>query len=184
MKPRSVIKNLSLLAASLTVAALGFNDSVRAAPATLPDFTHHEQADWINTTPLTVEALRGKVILVEFWAFDCINCLHSAAWVQSMAEKHAAAGLVVVGVHTPELPEERVPSRVRDAVKRLAIKYPVMIDGNYSFWKRMDNRYWPAFYVIGADGRIRAQDIGEMHVGEPAALQLESTISQLLAPAR
>jgi hypothetical protein len=104
--------------------------------------------------------------------------------MESMAERHAAAGLVVIGVHTPELPEERVAAKVRDAVKRLAIRYPVMIDGDYSFWKVMNNRYWPAFYVIGADGRIRAQDIGEMHSGESPALQLESTIDELLGTIR
>jgi thiol-disulfide isomerase/thioredoxin len=182
--PRSTIRNPGCLVALLALAALGCEDTVHAAPEALPDFTHHDRADWITSTPLTVEALRGKVILVEFWAFDCINCLRSAAWVESMAEKHAAAGLVVIGVHTPELPEERVAAKVRDAVQRLAIRYPVMIDGDYSFWKAMNNRYWPAFYVIGADGRIRAQDIGEMHVGESPALQLESTIDELLGTIR
>lgn len=181
---RSAFKYLGCFAASLAVIALGVDGSLQAAPVALPDFTHHDPEDWINATPLTLEALRGKVVLVEFWAFDCINCLHSAAWVESMAAKHAAAGLVVIGVHTPELPEERIASKVRDAVKRLAIRYPVMIDGDYSFWKAMDNRYWPAFYVIDANGRIRAQEIGEMHSGESAALQLESTINELLGSTR
>jgi thiol-disulfide isomerase/thioredoxin len=177
-----IFKNLNspgLLLGILTALVLACANA--SSPPTLPEFTHHGQTDWINSTPLTAEALRGKVVLVEFWAFDCINCLHSAAFVESMAEKHAAAGLVVIGVHTPELPEERSAAKVRDAVKRLAITYPVMIDGDYSFWKAMGNRYWPAFYVIGADGRIRATDIGEMHIGDTAALRLESTITQLLA---
>jgi thiol-disulfide isomerase/thioredoxin len=152
-----------------------------AAPARIPEFTHPQSADWINTRPLTVAELRGKVVLVEFWAFDCINCLRSAAWLKSVAEQQAAAGLVVIGVHTPELSQEKISANVRDAVKRLDIKYPVMIDADYSYWNAMNNRYWPAFYVIGADGRIRAQAIGELHAGESSALQLESTIKQLLA---
>ncbi len=176
------IKDLSFHGLLLgSMAALVLKSASAAAPPTLPEFTHHGQADWVNSAPLSAAELRGKVVLIEFWAFDCINCLHSAPFVESMAAKHAPAGLVVIGVHTPELPEEKAPANVRDAVKRLAIKYPVMIDGDYSFWKAMDNRYWPAFYVIGADGRIRAQDIGEMHIGDSAALRLESTITQLLA---
>jgi thiol-disulfide isomerase/thioredoxin len=177
-----IIKRLSLPGLVFGwVAALVLDPTRGSSLATLPEFTHHGQADWINSMPLTAGGLRGKVVLVEFWAFDCINCLHSAAFVESMADKHTAAGLVVIAVHTPELPEEKAPANVRDAVKRLAIKYPVMIDGDYSFWKAMNNHYWPAFYVIGTDGRIRAQDIGEVHIGDPAALRLESTITQLLA---
>jgi thiol-disulfide isomerase/thioredoxin len=152
-----------------------------ASPSSIPEFTHTQAADWINSRPLNVAELRGKVVLVEFWTFDCINCLHSAAWLKSVADQQAAAGLVVIGVHTPELPEEKIPANVRAAVQRLDIKYPVMIDADYSYWNAMNNRYWPAFYVIGADGRVRAQAIGEMHTGEANALQLESTIKQLLA---
>jgi thiol-disulfide isomerase/thioredoxin len=177
-----IFKNLSSHGLLLgIVMALVLDSANASSPPTLPEFTHRGQSDWINSTPLAAEGLRGKIVLLEFWAFDCINCLHSAAFVESMAEKHTAAGLVVIGVHTPELPEERSPANVRDAVKKLAITYPVMIDGDYSFWKAMDNRYWPAFYVIGADGRIRAMEVGEMHIGDTAALRLESTLTQLLA---
>jgi thiol-disulfide isomerase/thioredoxin len=151
------------------------------APVNVPQFTHVQPAEWINSKPLTVAELRGKVVLVEFWAFDCINCLHSAAWIRTVADQQAAAGLVVIGVHTPELPQEKIATNVLDAVRRLDIKYPVMLDGDYSFWNAMNNRYWPAFYVIGPDGRVRAQAIGEMHAGEANALDLESTIQQLLA---
>jgi thiol-disulfide isomerase/thioredoxin len=152
-----------------------------ASPVMAPQFTHTHAEDWINSKPLTLTALRGKVVLVEFWACDCINCLHSAAWVESVAQHDAAAGLTVIGVHTPELSEEKLSANVRAAVKRLGITYPVMIDGDYSYWNALNNRYWPAFYLIDRDGRVRAQAIGEMHVGESNALQLESAIKQLLA---
>jgi thiol-disulfide isomerase/thioredoxin len=149
-------------------------------PVSLPEFTHLQVADWINSKPLTVAQLHGKVVLLEFWTFACINCLHSSAWVKAVADQDGAAGLVVIGVHTPELAQERVTGNMRAAVKRLGINYPVMIDGDYSYWNALNNQYWPAFYVIDRDGRVRAQAIGEMHAGESNALQLESTIKQLL----
>ena len=172
----------AILAELLVLAVLGRAQA--AAPETIPEFTHTQAAEWLNSRPLTLKELQGKVVLVEFWAFDCVNCLRSAAWLRSVADQDAAAGLVVIGVHTPELPQERVSANVRAAVQRLGINYPVMLDGDYSFWNAMNNRYWPAFYVVGPDGRVRAQAIGEMHVGESGALQLESTIKTLLATAR
>lgn len=150
---------------------------VAAAPA----FTHTRADDWINSPPLTLEQLRGKVVLVEFWTFDCINCLRSGDWVRKVAKDKAAAGLVVVGVHTPELPQERNAANVRAAVTRLGIQYPVMIDGDFSYWNAMANNYWPAFYLIDADGRVRGHAVGEMHVGERDSQQLERAIDQLLA---
>lgn len=154
-----------------------------ATPRILPEFTHTGSADWINSPPLTAAQLRGKVVLVEFWAFDCINCVRSAPWIKSIASRYARAGLVVIGVHTPELSQEKVADNVRAAAKRLEITYPVMIDADYSFWNAMDNRYWPAFYVIGVNGRVRAQSFGELHIGESSALQLEGIIKQLLQAA-
>jgi thiol-disulfide isomerase/thioredoxin len=169
-------------AARIALICTAFVGNAPAAPAVVaPQFTHVRAEDWINSKPLTLTDLRGKVVLVEFWAFDCINCLHSAAWVESVAEQDGAAGLTVIGVHTPELSEEKQSANVRAAVKRLRITYPVMIDGDYSYWNAFNNRYWPAFYLIDRDGRVRAQAIGEMHVGESNALQLESAIKQLLA---
>jgi thiol-disulfide isomerase/thioredoxin len=138
--------------------------------------------EWINSRPLRFKALRGKVVLVEFWTFDCINCLRSAAWVKKVASEKSDRGLVVVGVHTPELPQERDVSNVRNAVRKLGIEYPVMIDGDYSYWNAMGNRYWPAFYLIDTDGRLRSTAIGEMHIGKARALQLERMIDELLPP--
>src|SRR6202048_432300 len=89
-----------------------------ASPGAAPEFSHRAAADWINSAPLTLAGLRGKVVLVEFWAFECVNCLNSTAWVESVARDKADAGLVVVAVHTPELPAERDPAAVRSAVER------------------------------------------------------------------
>jgi thiol-disulfide isomerase/thioredoxin len=160
--------------------------SARAAePVAPPEFTHPQAADWVNSPPLTLAGLRGKVVLVEFWAFECSNCLASRAWLDSVASTRARAGLVVIGVHTPELPDERSAANVRQAVTRLNIRHPVMIDGDYSYWNAMHNQYWPAFYLIGRDGRLHGHAVGEMHVGEDGARQVEARIDELLAaPAR
>ena len=99
-----------------------------AAPSAPPEFTHHRADDWINSAPLSLAGLKGKVVLVEFWAFECVNCLNSRAWVESLERAKGAAGLVIVGVHTPELAAERLPEGVRKAVARLGIHNPVMID--------------------------------------------------------
>ena len=151
-----------------------------APPSVAPEFTHARTEEWINSAPLRLAGLRGKVVLVEFWAFECVNCLNSRAWVEAVARDKSAAGLVVVSVHTPELREERSPENVRAAVARLGIRYPVMMDGDYSYWKALHNQYWPAFYLIGRDGLLYGSAIGELHVGEAPAKQVEAAIDQLL----
>jgi len=172
-----LIKPLALVAASgMLAVACARGDP----PAAAPEFTHPRAADWINSAPLTLAGLRGKVVLVEFWAFECVNCLNSRAWVEAVAHDKAAAGLVVVGVHTPELRDERSPENVRRAVARLGIRYPVMMDGDYSYWQALHNEYWPAFYLIGRDGLLYGSAIGELHVGEASAGRVEAAIDQLL----
>jgi thiol-disulfide isomerase/thioredoxin len=177
-----VIKDQALrgvTCALICAALLGGAQAV--SPVMAPQLTHARTQDWINSKPLTLADLHGRVVLVEFWAFDCINCLHSAAWVEALAADRRGTDLTVIGVHTPELSVERLAANVRAAVNRLGITYPVMIDGDYSYWNAFGNRYWPAFYLIDRDGRVRAQAIGEMHAGEANALRLEAAIERLLA---
>ena len=175
----------AVLAAALTAGALlACSAAAVQAPYPAPEFTHREPADWVNSAPLELGKLRGKVVLVEFWAFECVNCLNSRAWVESIAQSRAAAGLVVVAVHTPELRDERSPANVRAAVARLGIHYPVMIDGDYSYWNALGNQYWPAFYLIGRDGLIHGRAVGELHIGDGTARPLEALIDQLLKGAR
>jgi thiol-disulfide isomerase/thioredoxin len=153
------------------------------APSVPPEFTHHEASDWINSDPLTLASLKGKVVMVEFWAFECVNCLNSRKWIDSVESK-SPAGLVIVGVHTPELPAERDPGAVRKAVTRLGIHYPVMIDGDSSYWKALHTQSWPTFCLIGRDGLLYACVIGEMHVGDERAKAVDAVIDALLkAPA-
>jgi thiol-disulfide isomerase/thioredoxin len=172
----------TVLVAALAAAALpACGGPAAEAPYAPPEFTHTQPADWINSEPLTLAKLRGKVVLVEFWAFECENCLNSKAWVESVAKARAGAGLVVVAVHTPELRDERSAENVRAAVARLGIHYPVMIDGDYSYWNALHNQYWPAFYLVGRDGLIHGRAVGELHIGDGTARPVEGLIDQLLA---
>ena len=116
---------------------------------------------WINSAPLTMASLRGKVILVEFWTFGCVNCQHVQPNVTAWYDRYASAGLVVIGVHTPELSFERDLGNVRDAVSKSDIRYPVAFDPAYATWNAYRNGYWPAFFFVDRSGRIRHTHIGE-----------------------
>lgn len=131
---------------------------------------------WINSEPLKLAELRGKVVLVEFWTFGCINCIHVAPYVKAWEARYADAGLVVVGVHTPELPFEREIANVRDAVAKAEIRYPVAFDPTFDTWHAFRNRYWPAFFFIDKSGQIR-----HVHYGEGDYDGSEQVIRQLLA---
>ena len=178
MRPRQGLWALLLACAALAGA------QPRAAPAspTLPEFTHAAAGDWLNTTPLRAAGLRGHPVLVEFWAFSCGNCLASMPWMHAAAARYRSRGLTIIGVHTPELPQEYRYEAVRAAVSRLAIDYPVMVDADYSYWRALDNHYWPAFYLYDAAGRLVATHIGELHVGEPHSNAFENLVEHSLAP--
>jgi cytochrome c biogenesis protein CcdA/thiol-disulfide isomerase/thioredoxin len=134
--------------------------------------------EWLNSPPLTREELKGKVVLIDFWTYSCINCLRAIPYVRAWAEKYKDHGLVVIGVHTPEFAFERKVSNVRAAVAELKIEYPVPIDNEYKIWRAFDNQYWPAHYFIDAKGRIRYH-----HFGEGEYDRSERVIQQLLAEA-
>jgi thiol-disulfide isomerase/thioredoxin len=146
-----------------------------------PEFTHTSPDEWINSKPLRLADLRGQVVLVEFWTYDCINCMRTLPWLLKMHERYGAAGLVIVSVHTPEFDRERVPANVRAAIERLRIHYPVMLDNDFSYWKALSNRFWPAFYLIGASGRIESTAIGELHLDQARGREVEAEIARLLA---
>ncbi|MGE0799478.1 MAG: cytochrome c biogenesis protein DipZ [Lautropia sp.] len=154
----------------------------RTGAAALPDEGAAPSLDgateWLNSEPLTGAQLRGKVVLVDFWTYSCINCLRALPYVKAWAEKYRDQGLVVIGVHAPEFAFERDPSNVRKAVKNLAIGYPVAIDNRYAIWRAFRNQYWPAHYFIDAQGRIRHH-----HFGEGEYAESERVIQQLLGEA-
>jgi cytochrome c biogenesis protein CcdA/thiol-disulfide isomerase/thioredoxin len=130
-----------------------------SAPATLPDLSGATK--WINSSALTPASLRGKVVLVDFWTYSCINCLRTLPYIKAWNEKYKGDGLVIIGVHTPEFPFEKDESNVRKAVHDLGILYPVAMDNDYRIWRNFHNEYWPADYLIDATGTIRFRHFGE-----------------------
>jgi cytochrome c biogenesis protein CcdA/thiol-disulfide isomerase/thioredoxin len=130
---------------------------------------------WLNSPPLTTKSLRGKVVVIDFWTYSCINCLRALPYVEGWSAKYKDAGLVVIGVHTPEFAFEKERSNVEKAVRDLHITYPVAIDSDYKIWEAFNNQYWPAHYFIDGKGRIRAHHFGEGNYAES-----ERVIQELL----
>jgi thiol-disulfide isomerase/thioredoxin len=116
---------------------------------------------WLNSPPLGADDLQGKVVLVDFWTYTCINWLRTLGYVRAWAEKYEDQGLVVVGVHTPEFPFERDVENIRWAAETMKVEYPVAIDSDYAVWRAFANNYWPAVYIADAEGRIRHHQFGE-----------------------
>jgi cytochrome c biogenesis protein CcdA/thiol-disulfide isomerase/thioredoxin len=156
--------------------------AVDKQPASLPVEGQLPSLDgavqWLNSTPLSAAQLKGKVVLVDFWTYSCINCLRTLPYVKAWAEKYHDQGLVVIGVHAPEFAFERDVNNVTKAMRDLGINYPVALDNDYKIWRSFDNQYWPAHYFADAQGRIRYH-----HFGEGAYAESEQVIQQLLREA-
>ncbi|CAI8694369.1 cytochrome c biogenesis protein DipZ [Burkholderia pyrrocinia] len=163
-------------AGSAMMRAADVKPSALPVEGTLPSLDGAVQ--WLNSPPLTAAGLRGKVVLVDFWTYSCINCLRTLPYTNAWARKYAPYGLVVIGVHAPEFAFERDIGNVKKAVHDLGIDYPVAIDNGYSIWRAFGNEYWPAHYFIDAQGRIRHH-----HFGEGEYAQSERAIQSLLAEA-
>ncbi len=133
---------------------------------------------WLNSQPLTAAGLRGKVVLIDFCTYTCINWLRQLPYVRAWSEKYRDRGLVVIGVHTPEFPFEKDIENVRRAVKSIRVDFPIVIDSDYAIWRAFKNKYWPALYFIDTNGRIRHH-----HFGEGAYEQSEMIIQELLGDA-
>lgn len=155
------------------------NQSITSPDQPLPKFAPAPNfvgiTDWINSSPLTIEQLRGKVVLVDFWTYSCINCIRTLPYLKNWYEKYKGNGFIIVGVHTPEFEFEKDVNNVKDAVKRFGITYPVAMDNNYGTWEAYNNSYWPAHYLIDQDGIIR-----QFHFGEGGYLETENGIRSLL----
>lgn len=134
---------------------------------------------WSNSPPLTREQLRGKVVLIDFWTYSCINCIRTLPYTRAWHQRYARDGLVIIGVHAPEFAFERNPANVARAIKDLGVPYPVVLDNDFVLWRAFKNRYWPAHYFIDAAGRVRYH-----HFGEGNYEQSEEVIRTLLAEAR
>jgi thiol-disulfide isomerase/thioredoxin len=160
------------------LGAAGPGSSAPVSPSSLPLRAVENADGWFNARPLTAENLSGKVVLVDFWTYSCINCLRTLPYVKAWASKYQAAGLVVIGVHTPEFEFERQAANVKRAVDELGIAYPVALDSRQAIWRAFGNRGWPALYFIDAQGRLRHRQYGE---GNYASA--ERLIQQLLKEA-
>lgn len=150
--------------------------SALIAAETMPPLAGANQ--WLNSPALSSESLRGKVVLVDFWTYSCINCLRTLPYLKAWHEKYRAQGLVIIGVHTPEFAFEKDPQHVTQALQDLGIRYPVAMDNQFSVWNAFHNQYWPAHYLIDAQGNIRHR-----HAGEGAYQETEEMIQTLLKEA-
>ena len=160
---RSALRNLSGVGTSASAAS--------RAPA--PEI--QGVAEWINSKPLTLRQLRGKVVLIDFWTYSCVNCLRTLPHLKAWDRAYRDDGLVIVGVHSPEFAFERVPKNVRAAVRKLGVRYPVALDNDFATWRAYANEYWPAKYLIDRSGRVRFFHFGEGEYG-----RIESLIRRYL----
>jgi cytochrome c biogenesis protein CcdA/thiol-disulfide isomerase/thioredoxin len=156
-------------------AALAINSNAPALADEGPMPDLNGAVAWLNSPPLTRDGLRGKVVLIDFWTYSCINCLRTLPYTEGWAAKYKDAGLVVIGVHTPEFAFEKERANVEKAVRDLKISYPVAIDSDYAIWRAFNNEYWPAHYLVDGKGRIRYHHFGEGEYDES-----ERVIQELL----
>lgn len=158
-----------LIAAFIVIASIAVQVPLQQAAAPegqklpvlkkAPELTGTQQ--WINSEPLSIAGLKGKVVLIDFWTYSCINCIRTLPYIEKWHEKYADAGLVIIGVHTPEFEFEKDYNNVFEAVKRYGLKYPIVQDNNFETWRAFENNYWPRKYMIDANGNIRYDHIGE-----------------------
>ncbi|WP_395822614.1 thioredoxin family protein [Collimonas sp.] len=170
----SRLKTFTIVTALAATVSTGASASALTKSFAAPEFTGIEK--WLNSEPLTMQQLRGKVVLVDFWTYTCINCINTLPYVKSWYQKYKDQGLVVVGVHTPEYPFERNTDNVKTAIKRLGVPYPVAQDNQYATWNAYHNQYWPAVYLIDKKGQVVYTHFGEGQYG-----QTEEAIKKLLA---
>ena len=180
LQRRTFLASAASVAAAVAVPAITHAAGPVVQAPTLPDFGPAPEFTgierWLNSEPLTLAGLRGRVVLVDFWTYACINCIRTLPHVNRWAEQYTPQGLTVVGVHTPEFPFERPTANVEAAMRRHGVKHPVAQDNRYGTWKAYSNQYWPATYLIDAQGRIRYK-----HFGEGEYERTEGVIRTLLA---
>jgi len=180
-------KAMTLIIASMVVGIYGFAvfrhfeveaQDTQSIVGSSPLYSLSGADGWINSRPLAPKELKGKVVLVDFWDYSCINCIRAIPYIRAWADKYRSSGLVVIGVHTPEFDVEKQLPNIEKAVKKFGITYPVAIDSDYKIWNAFHNQYWPAHYFIDAKGEVRYE-----HFGEGEYDQSERWIQKLLREA-
>lgn len=175
-KPR--LKFFGLLSCMAMVGILVHSAAWAFGPRQMPmapELPVLSQRDWINSKPLSLQEMRGRAVLVEFWTYGCKNCRRSIAWINNL-QRQFAGDLTIISVHTPEFAHERSNANVRRKVEAFGITYPVMLDNDFQAWNAFGNQYWPAFYLVGKDGRLRGAWAGEVLEGSKRAFRIEAAI--------
>jgi thiol-disulfide isomerase/thioredoxin len=171
----------ALVIALLVLVALPHAAPVRAAEPVpsrpqAPELAGGTQ--WLNSKPLSMRELRGKVVLVDFWEYTCVNCIRTMPYLKAWWRRYKDKGLVIVGVHTPEFQFARAGENVTEAVKRFGLDYPIVVDSNYALWKAYGNQYWPAKYLVDASGAVRYYHFGEGSYGD-SENQIQALLREL-----
>lgn len=166
----------SLLFSLLFTASLHAKESYA-----LPEFTQTSQKEWMNSKPLTKKDVLGKVTLVDFWTYGCWNCYRSFPWLHGVEKKYKDKGFQIIGIHSPEFESEKIHKNIAEKIKHFKVTNPVMVDNDMAYWRKMNNRYWPAYYIVDKKGNVRAHFIGETHKNTAQANKIENTIELLLA---
>ena len=167
------------------LAILYFSTSIlpannQQATTPLPEFTQRSATAWINSPPVSVSDLHGKVIMLDVWTYGCWNCYRSIPWMLTLENMFAKQGFQIIGIHTPEFKHEHDRNNVVTKMQEFKVTHPVMMDNDFSYWKALGNQYWPTFYIVDKQGNIRARFIGETHANTAQAHQMETLIKRLL----
>lgn len=147
----------------------------------LPSLTQSDPKAWFNSKPLRVQELHGSVVLIDFWTSDCWNCYRSFPWLKELEHQMAGRGFRVVGIHSPEFEHEKDRDRVAAKIKEFGLEHPVMMDNDMAYWMALHNRYWPSYYLVDKQGRLRYRFIGETHTGDAHAKAIRQAVETLLA---
>lgn len=145
-----------------------------------PEFTQKPSEAWINSKPLTLKELTGNVVLLDIWTYGCWNCYRSFPWLHEVEKKYSSEKLKVIGIHTPEFEHEHNRENVVSNVEKFNLQHPVMMDNDFAYWKALNNRYWPTYYLIDKKGNLRYRFIGETHAGDKNAKAIDEAIQLLL----
>ena len=177
----------TLLIGMLVFAAAPMTSAISlkmpSPPFSAPEFKVTEHSQWLNSAPLTMRDLRGKVVMVDFWTFGCVNCTRSIPWLKVVENKYRNKDFQIIGVHTPEFDHERVRSNIIEKADSLGRHHPIVIDNGFKIWRSYKNRYWPAFFIVDKKGVVRGVYVGETHKGDRRARAIEGLIDKLLAEA-
>ena len=150
-------------------------------PWAAPELPHQDPLNWVNSDPLTLADLEGKVVLVDFWTFGCWNCYRSFPFLKNLEDRYGEDEFVIIGVHTPEFEHEKERDSVVEKVAEFGLEHPVMLDNDFAYWNAMNNRYWPTFYLIDKAGQVRGVYVGETRAGDRRATAIETKVKKLLA---